>query len=250
MASSRYAIQALKWSAIGTNVYVFSKWNFFSPPKETVRDGKIDQNSRVFNAAKLLHQRYMYDNYTISQHNINEGRWYTMITSAFSHKGLSHLAVNMFMLHQATEIATLVVGLGPLRLTTLALGSALGGSMGSLYDNSQRIRAGEPDMPGLGASGIVQGMLVATMLAAPRLPMNVFFIPVEVSYRMVVGGFLAWDMYNLYQERTRGGHEKGWTGSYVGYAAHLGGAAFGAAFYLVAMRRGRPMPPPFKNFRR
>ncbi|KAJ4387800.1 hypothetical protein N0V93_008402 [Gnomoniopsis smithogilvyi] len=242
MSASRYAVQTLKWSAIGTNLYIFGKWNVFRPPIEAKRDGKYDPNSRAYIAAQLLHQRYMFDNFTISRRNVDEGRWYTMLTSALSHKDLTHLAVNMFMLHQATSIGT-YVGLGPIRLATLALGSALGGSVGALYDNTQRIRAGEPDVPGLGASGMVQGMLVATMLAAPRLPMQIFFIPIDISYRAVVGGFLAWDMYKLYEERRRGDRKKsGWSGSYVGYAAHLGGAAFGAAFYLVAMRRGRPMP--------
>lgn len=249
MAASYYAVQTLKWAAISTNVYIFSKWNFFSAPKETLREGRVDPNSRALIAAQLLHQRYMHDNYTISQHNIDEGRWYTLITSAFSHMGASHLAVNMFMLHQASHIATSVVGLGPLRLTALALGSALGGSIGALYDNMQRMRAGERDTPGLGASAMVEGMLVATMLAAPRLPMQLFFIPIEISYRTVVCGFVAWDMYNLYQVRTSGSQQKSWMGSYVAYAAHLGGAAFGAAFYFVAMRRGRPMPP-FKKLRR
>lgn len=144
------------------------------------------------------------------------------------------------MINQATEIA-MFVGLGPLRLGALALGSALGGSLGALYDNTQRIRAGQPDTPGLGASGVVQGMLVATMLAAPLLPMQLFFVPVSFAYRTLVGGFLAWDMWKLYEERSQGARKKTWTtGSYVGYAAHLGGAAFGAAFYLVAMRRGGP----------
>lgn len=242
MATARYAVQTLKWSAIGANLYVFAKWNTFTPPKESIKNGKVDPDSRAFVATKMLHQRYMLDNFTVSRHNVDEGRWYTVLTAAFSHKEITHLAVNMFMLYQASSIAT-YVGLGPLRLATLALGSALGGSVGALYDNTQRIRAGEPDVPGLGASGMVQGMLVATMLAAPLLPMQVLFIPVDIAYRTFVGGFLAWDMYQLFSERTQGGRKTaGWTGSYVGYAAHLGGAAFGAAFYVVAMRRGRPMP--------
>lgn len=241
MVASRGIVQALTWTVIGTNVYIFGKWVIFVPPKEARSSGKIDTNSRAYLTAKDLHVQHMVDHYTLTKRNIDEGRWQTLITSAFSHRNLTHLAVNMFMVHQATSIATLV-GLGPLRLSTLALGSALGGSLGSLYDSTQRIRAGEPDIPGLGASGMVQGMLVATMLATPQLPMHAFFIPVPIAYRTFVGGFLAWDLFNLYTERTQGARKEAWTGSYVGYAAHLGGAAFGAAFYFVAMRRGRPLP--------
>lgn len=238
--TSRQVSRALEYMAIGTNLYIFTQWNrFLVRPKDSTP-------SPADTAARLQHERHMHDHYLVSQHNLAQGRYHTLLTSAFSHVHPAHLAVNMFMLHQATSIATSrAVGLGPLRLATLALGAALSGSAGFLYDNTTNNNNtnGSSTTSALGASGMVQGMLVATMLAAPRLPVYAFFIPVPIAYRTVVGAYLAWDMYHLYEERTGGGPKKGsWTGSYVGYAAHLGGAAFGAAFYLVAMRRGRPMP--------
>lgn len=68
--------------------------------------------------------------------------------------------------------------------------------------------------------------------------MVVFPIPVELPYWAVVAGFVGYDMYRLYQEKTSGQKHVNWMGSYTGYAAHLGGAAFGAAFYFLALRRG------------
>lgn len=237
-------MRALKWTAIGTNLYIFGKWNLApSPPKEAYRDnGTLDRSSPAFQAHLRRHQQYMRDHYTLSAHNIDAGRWHTLLTSAFSHRDTTHLAVNMFMLSQATAIAG-AVGLGPARLTLLALGSALGGSAGALLDNRRRGSADDaPVLDALGASGMVQGMLVATACAAPRLPMNVMFIPVDISYGLLVAGFIAWDLYRLYEEREKNARVKGWSGSYTAYAGHLGGAAFGAVFYLLAARRGRVLP--------
>ncbi|KAI1322360.1 hypothetical protein F5Y16DRAFT_386720 [Xylariaceae sp. FL0255] len=233
-----HAMRALAWGATGINVIIFAKWHLNDLPASVPGDPRTLQRRM----AVAKHRQYMYDNYTLSKRNIDEGRWKTMITSAFSHRDVGHLLVNMFMLHQATQIATFV-GMGPLRWSMLALGSAVGGSLGSLYDSAEMAKLGERDAPGLGASGMVQGMLVATVRAAPYLPMHVFFIPVAISYRTVVLGFIAYDMYNLAQQRAAGQRKKSWmTGSFVGYAAHLGGAAFGFLFYSLAFRRGR-MPP-------
>lgn len=236
MATPSRVVKGLTYGAIGANLYIFAKWNV----TPVAPGSKPDSPERL--DARRRHKDYMQTHYTLSHRGFyTEGRWYTALTSAFSHSSLGHLAVNMFMLHEAANIAS-YVGVGPVKLAALALGSALGGSAGSLYDASARARAGEPDMPGLGASGMVQGMLMATMLAAPWLPMNVLFIPVTISYRTVVGGFIAWDMWKLYDERRAGQKKANWSGSYVGYAAHLGGAVFGSAFYLLAMRRGGRLP--------
>lgn len=64
------------------------------------------------------------------------------------------------------------IGLGPIRLTALALGSAACGSLGSLYDFQKTAAAGLPEPRGLGASGMVQGVMMATMLAQPRWPVS------------------------------------------------------------------------------
>lgn len=64
------------------------------------------------------------------------------------------------------------IGLGPVRLTALALGSAVFGSLGSLYDYQKAYEAGLPESRGLGASGMVEGVMMATMLAQPRWPVS------------------------------------------------------------------------------
>lgn len=59
-------------------------------------------------------------------------------------------------------------------MTVLALGSALFGSLGSLYDYQKNAEAGLPESRGLGASGMVEGVMMATMLAQPRWPVSNF----------------------------------------------------------------------------
>lgn len=181
----------------------------------------------------------MQDNYTLSRRNLAEGRWWTLITSAFSQRDLLHLGINMMVLNTTANIGfSHLIGLSPLRMSALALGSALCGSLGTLYDYDKAARAGLPEGSSLGASGMVEGIMVATMLAVPRLPMVIFPIPIAMPYWVLVGGFVGYDMYRLYEQRASGQRKLNWMGAYVGYAAHLGGAAFGAAFYFLAMRRG------------
>ncbi|KAL1859618.1 hypothetical protein Daus18300_009483 [Diaporthe australafricana] len=237
MASSAVT-KGLLWTTIGANVYVWGKWHVLPD----VAAAKKGPDSYEYRLAQAKHLKYMTDNYTLSRKNVAEGRWWTLITSAFSHVGMGHLGLNMLVLHSTASLGfSNAIGLGPVRMTVLALGSALFGSLGSLYDYQKNAEAGLPESRGLGASGMVEGVMMATMLAQPRWPMMVFPIPVSIPYWGVVAAFVGYDMYRLYEERTSGQRHVNWMGSYTGYAAHLGGALFGAAFYVVAIRRGMIM---------
>ncbi|KAJ0116853.1 hypothetical protein J7T55_010004 [Diaporthe amygdali] len=234
MATSRVA-KGILWGTIGTNIYIWGKWHVI-PDMEAAKQGR---DSRAYKRAVTRHHEYMVDNYTLSRKNIAEGRWWTLLTSAFSHYDLAHLGINMLVLHSIASLGfSRAIGLGPVRMTILALGSAAGGSLGALYDYQQSAQAGLPESRGLGASGMVEGIMMATMLAQPRWPMMVFPIPVSIPYWGVVAAFVGYDMYRLYEERKSGQRHVNWIGSYTGYAAHLGGAVFGTAFYFLAMRRG------------
>lgn len=249
--SSYKAIQALKWTTIATNVYIFAKWHIpVTAPSEDARSATPPSIKPVHDPATparlTARHQYMVDHYTTSLRNLDEGRYYTLLTPAFSHQNPGHLFVNMYVLHSATNIAA-VVGLGPLRLTALALTSALGGSVAHVLQESRmhkdRREHGTRAQGAHGASAMVQGILVATACAAPLLPVNVMFIPIPIAYRTVVGAFMAWDLYGFYESlSTEGKAKKNWMGLTVAYGAHLGGAVAGAAFYFVAMRRGRAKP--------
>ena len=89
---------------------------------------------------------------------VAEGEWYRLLTSAFLHASLIHLAFNMLMLWwfgQALESA-----LGRARFVGVYLVSALAGSAGALLLS--------PDSYTLGASGAVFGILGAGLVLERR----------------------------------------------------------------------------------
>eukprot|EP01036_Dinobryon_divergens_P036330 gene36330-47282_t len=74
--------------------------------------------------------------------------------------------------------------------------------------------------PGLGASGAINGMVVWSILTFPtRILWLYFIIPIPAAVAGTL--FVLRDAYGLYVGETG-----------VGNAAHLGGAAFGATYFL------------------
>lgn len=95
MATSRVA-KGLLWTTIGANVYVWAKWHIV-PDEKAVKQGR---ESHAYQMAKHKQLQYMNDNYTLSRKNFAEGRWWTIITSAFSHIDMAHLGINMLVLRE------------------------------------------------------------------------------------------------------------------------------------------------------
>ena len=56
-------------------------------------------NVAVFAAWHNLDPRFMRANFLVSEESIKRGRWHTLLTSAFSHRDVSHLAANMLALY-------------------------------------------------------------------------------------------------------------------------------------------------------
>lgn len=216
---SRFTYRLILWGVfVGPCLVVFYWW-----ASATVKASKNDDISQL---------KWMLENFTLSRKNIEEGRWWTLITSAFSHKDPFHLLFNMLSLRFGVE-AALHTGLGPLRVLLLATGAALSSSYASLWDGATRKHGA--DRAGLGASGIVQGFLAAMALTRPWMQVSLMFIPIPVSLPIVWGLFTAWDFYNLHMARQNGDSPSA-SGSVVGYAAHLGGSAFGALYWFVRLR--------------
>lgn len=89
--------------------------------------------------------------YALYGPKIADGEWYRLITGAFVHGGLIHIAFNMlFLWWFGRSLETL---LGPGRFIAIYLVSALGGSAGALLVT--------PDKFTVGASGAVFGILGA-----------------------------------------------------------------------------------------
>jgi len=97
--------------------------------------------------------------------DVQSGQWWRLLTAGFLHAGLLHLAVNMFslvMLGQGLE--RLLDRSARWMFPVLYLGSLLGGSVGALVLDF--------DVPAVGASGAIFGLLAAAAVIPWRLGMG------------------------------------------------------------------------------
>ena len=98
------------------------------------------------------------------------------------------------------------------------------------------ILMGNGEIPALGASGAVSGLLLAYALHFPRHRILLFGI-VPVPALIGVLGFVGIDLWGLLAQ-TRGG------GLPIGHGAHLGGALAGAVIYVMYLRDRFRIPAP------
>ncbi|KAK2068074.1 hypothetical protein P8C59_002745 [Phyllachora maydis] len=260
------------WGFVAVNGIVFWLWQCAAgpgrlaynpgpaptPPRLTIRNGRIiarrGGGSRLAALGGRASQcwravvdgadaQWMADHFVLSHRNVRAGRWWTHLTSPVSHRGLAHLLRNMLGFWSAARLA-LDLGFGVGRTALLGAGSALAANACGLRD------MGEGDC-GLGASGIVYGMVVATTLVAPggapgRLPAWVAMLA------MLGMDVFLWSQQQQQQQQQKQKQEQKqqrypWYSGVGGpmerdktaHAAHLGGAAFGAAFWVVALRTAR-----------
>jgi membrane associated rhomboid family serine protease len=120
---------------------------------------------------------------------VDVGEYYRLVTSAFLHDGIFHLAFNMYILWILGQM--LEAGFGKARFLSLYLVSMLGGAFGVLLVS--------PYSPTVGASGAVFGLMGATLLMhraiggsiwrsplAPLLMINIVFT--LIFPRISIGG--------------------------------------------------------------
>jgi len=110
-------------------------------------------------------------------HGVATGEYYRLLTSAFLHAGLLHIAFNMFALFLiGTQLEQL---LGSGRFLTLYLLSALGGNVfGYLLAPANQ--------PSIGASGAVFGLFGALFIVGRRLSVDVSQIAVLIGINLVL----------------------------------------------------------------
>lgn len=138
------------------------------------------------------------------------GQWWRVFTAGFLHGGLVHLAVNMLSLvFLGRGLEALLDRAGRWLFPSLYVGSLLGGSLGALLL--------EFDIPSVGASGAIFGLLGASVSIPQRLGMgwNGF-------------GVVPWLGLNLFFTFASPGISRG---------GHIGGLVAGLAIgYLLAPR--------------
>jgi membrane associated rhomboid family serine protease len=96
------------------------------------------------------------DNFSVFGPKIADGEWYRLLTGAFLHGGLLHIAFNMYALYILGQL--LEPALGSVRFTALYFGSLFAGSLGIVVLS--------PDTHAVGASGAVFGLFAAAFVIA------------------------------------------------------------------------------------
>jgi membrane associated rhomboid family serine protease len=91
---------------------------------------------------------------------VADGEYYRLLTAAFLHGSILHIALNMYALYLFGP--TVEAALGRVRFLALYLASALGGSALSYYFS-------DPRTPSLGASGAIFGLLGAFLVLNRKL---------------------------------------------------------------------------------
>ena len=195
---------------IGINVLVFLAWQ----------------------AASVLPnlENFMVVNFLVSTSRLMHGYLWTLVTAAFSHNELWHVAINMFVLW---SFGTVLERLWGTRIFVIFyLVAAVASSLTHCAVSS--LIMGNGDIPALGASGAVSGLLLAYALYFPRHKILLFGV-IPVPALAGVLAFVGIDLWGLVAQ-SRGG------GLPIGHGAHLGGALAGALMYFFWLRAARPAP--------
>ncbi|KAK9669100.1 hypothetical protein RND81_13G109200 [Saponaria officinalis] len=212
-----------------------SNWSSWSQGYSTdnIVLGLIVANTAVFVLWRVLDRNFMYKNFTISVDNLKSGRIHTLITSAFSHIDLGHIASNMIGLYFfGSNIGRY---LGPEYLLKLYFAGAVVGSIFYVVHHAFIVKmfqkhgtfGRDPSkVPGLGASGAVNAIMLLDIFLFPKATLMFdFFIPVPA---ILLGIYLiGQDVLRMLE-----GDQQ------ISGSAHLGGAAVAAAAWL-RLKKGR-----------
>jgi membrane associated rhomboid family serine protease len=182
-------------------------------------------------AYSIVLRQFMVENFLVSTTHLKHGLFWTLLTSAFSHAELWHLAINMIVLW---SFGTLLERLWGTRvfvafyLVAAVIASATHCAVSSLYLHNDDISA-------LGASGAISGLLIVFALYFPHQKILLFFaIPIPALFAALA--FIGLDVWGLVAQGHGGGLP-------IGHGAHLGGALAGVLMYFAYLRSAHPGPP-------
>jgi membrane associated rhomboid family serine protease len=172
----------------------------------------------------FVDQSFMIQNFLVSWDSIMDGRWWTLLTSAFSHNMLFHILINMIVLRNFGGL--LEEGLGRFFILKFYLIAGIISSFSHAFVSAYLI--GAPDLPALGASGAISGIILIFCLLFPREKILLFgIIPVPAMIGALL--FIGLDIWGLIAQT-------GGAGLPIGHGAHLGGAMTGIVWYLIGIR--------------
>jgi len=170
-------------------------------------------------------QVFMVRNFLVSAVHVANGRWWTLITSAFSHFELWHIALNMIVLWSFGTLLERILGWRS--FLGLYMVSAVVASVSHCLVSA--LLLGKPAQAALGASGAVSAVLLVFALLFPREKILIFgIIPIPALVGALL--FIGLDVFGLMAQRAGGGLP-------IGHGAHLGGALTGFLYWAFVLRQ-------------
>lgn len=178
----------------------------------------------LWNLPSAVSARFMEANFAVSWNAVVEGRWWVLLTAVFSHFLLWHILLNMLVLLSFGPPVEAV--LGTRRFLQFYLIAGLVSSL--MHCAVSHWVLGQDEVPAVGASGAIVGVLLLFALMFPRQRIYIFgLIPIPALWGAAV--LVGFDVWGLLQQ-SRGGE------SLIGHGAHLGGALAGWLGYLYFRR--------------
>jgi membrane associated rhomboid family serine protease len=163
-------------------------------------------------------------NFLVSWQALLDGRYWTLITSVFSHSQFFHFLLNMLVLHSFGNIMTRTLGVK--RFVVFYL---LAGAFSSFVHSAvSAFLLHDASLPALGASGALTGIIMIFALIYPKEKLLLFgLIPMPAIFGALL--FVGLDIWGLSSQAEGGGLP-------IGHGAHLGGSFAGLVYYFVFVR--------------
>ena len=168
---------------------------------------------------------FMIQNFLVSWSALAQGRFWTLLTSVFSHNMSLHIFINMYVLYGFGSVLERILGWRSFLKFYLLAGiiSSLSHCLVSAW------LLQNPDLPALGASGAISGVILVFALTFPRQKLFLFgLIPLPAFLGALA--FIGLDLWGLVAQASGGGLP-------IGHGAHLGGAITGIFYYFLFLRR-------------
>ena len=208
----------VNWILIIANLWVFFTWQFPLGPKE---------QAAYFSSFGFIPATFFGQFFYPSVEGII-WEWYSVVTSMFSHGGIAHLFGNMLFLYLYGD--NLEDALGKFRYLVFYLGCGLLAALAQAFLNP------ESQIPMVGASGAISGVIGGYLLLYPRANIRVFYWVLLFIGTMMVPAYLVLGIWLLEQVLLFPESMKNAGG--VAIAAHLGGFAGGFILTPLFKKKG------------
>lgn len=149
--------------------------------------------------------------------------WATLVTSMFVHSGVAHIIVNMIVL---VSFGTLIEAmLGRPRYLIIYFLSGIAGGLAHAFVMPTS------ETPVIGASGAISGVMAAAFLAAPKMRILLFIVP--MPFYIAITLILVAHAVAIVTDWDPG----------IAWWAHLGGFAAGALLFVLLRPRTQRADP-------